>query len=449
MPKKQPRNSFYFFMLDFKEEQRKKGIQYANMAEIANAAGPLWREAPQSVRVKFEAIAKEEKEKRNIPLQKFTSTGVPLSEIERQNRELQEAAEAEKQDINDLIKLKCFNKAIYWEDFYLMDVNYYCKVDSTYLIGEFAVLRFNLRDGIKEQYHKNINPGHIPTGYASDVKHGSQELGLEMPDEDPQKRTDYIHILAYIIDYLHQHNQEDRPNSQRPDMKNFPPIFTVPEKVEAVQDFIIQLCNKASEDDSLFRVYRLDTLLFTLVNGLASSKEMMLPKESLAMGHLKQDGFKYTPGLGCQHHEDLDKSTECAKSRVTRWAYSVLDLALPRTDVEPAPGKHVPHDYNIEGILQFKEQRKVRAGPSVASPSAGPSCSSTANTSLNDSTASTSFTRALRTHTPLRKPNMDFASKLRVAPEITEQDFKPITSRRTGRGRGDLAGSFNNMNISK
>lgn len=42
MPKKQPRNAFYFFMLDFKEEQRKKSIVYANMVEVANAAGPAW-----------------------------------------------------------------------------------------------------------------------------------------------------------------------------------------------------------------------------------------------------------------------------------------------------------------------------------------------------------------------------------------------------------------------
>lgn len=42
MPKKAARNSFYYFMVDFKEEQRKKGIVYANMAEVANAAGPAW-----------------------------------------------------------------------------------------------------------------------------------------------------------------------------------------------------------------------------------------------------------------------------------------------------------------------------------------------------------------------------------------------------------------------
>lgn len=43
MPKKQPRNSFYFYMVDFREQQKKKGINYETMAEVAEAAGPLWR----------------------------------------------------------------------------------------------------------------------------------------------------------------------------------------------------------------------------------------------------------------------------------------------------------------------------------------------------------------------------------------------------------------------
>lgn len=43
MPKKPPRNAFYFYMIDFKEEQRKKGIHYANMKEVADAAGPAWQ----------------------------------------------------------------------------------------------------------------------------------------------------------------------------------------------------------------------------------------------------------------------------------------------------------------------------------------------------------------------------------------------------------------------
>lgn len=42
-----------------------------------------------------------------------------------------------------------------------MDVNYYCLAGSEYVIAEFTILRFNLADGIKDDYHEIINPGKI------------------------------------------------------------------------------------------------------------------------------------------------------------------------------------------------------------------------------------------------------------------------------------------------
>lgn len=77
-----------------------------------------------------------------------------------------------------------------------------------------------------------IQSGQIPVGYASDVKQGSIDLGLEMPDGTSPK-SDYMQILANIIDYLKQKD---------PSAKGLPPLYTLPEKVLAVQDFINQLC---------------------------------------------------------------------------------------------------------------------------------------------------------------------------------------------------------------
>lgn len=42
-----------------------------------------------------------------------------------------------------------------------MDVNSYCKIEQNYIVGEFTLLRFNVKDGIKETYHEIINPGKI------------------------------------------------------------------------------------------------------------------------------------------------------------------------------------------------------------------------------------------------------------------------------------------------
>ncbi|CAG9788401.1 unnamed protein product [Diatraea saccharalis] len=90
---------------------------------------------------------------------KFTSTGVSFAEIDRREKELKEAQENGRQDIKNIVKLKSFNGDIINEDFYLIDVNYFCKAGNEYIIAESTVLRFNLKDGIKDQYHEIINPG--------------------------------------------------------------------------------------------------------------------------------------------------------------------------------------------------------------------------------------------------------------------------------------------------
>ncbi|KAJ0176264.1 hypothetical protein K1T71_008438 [Dendrolimus kikuchii] len=362
MPKKAPRNAFYFYMLDFKEEQRLKGIHYANMKEVADAANPSWQKSPPSVRTKYEAKAKAEKQKTNTPNQKYTSTGISFAEIDQMERELKEAEYNEREDIKNLVKFGKFNQTTLDLDFYLMDVNYSSKFGSDYLIGEMTLLRFSLRDGIKDYYPEEINP---------------VQLGLVLPFIG--ERTVYPLLLF---------------------------------KVLPIQNFIMQLCRNAGEDDSLFRVYKLDFLFFTLINGIRTKEDEGFPKESLALVQLKKDVFKYTPRLGCKHHEEIDKSVMCTSSRTKRWAYTVLDSCCPLIDVQVQPGKHVPHDYDMESIMLFKEQRKVSATPYLEVIQ-GPSSSSTMSqvSSYSDAAAAGSShegpKKEKRVHVPLRMPRTD------------------------------------------
>ncbi|XP_046968070.1 protein maelstrom homolog [Vanessa cardui] len=442
MPKKPPRNAFYFYMLDFKEEQRKKGVNYKNLAEVAEAAGPSWRDAPPSIRSKFEGIAKKEKQKFNIPDTKFTSTGIPLSVIEQAERDVREAEEIERKDIKNLVNLRAFNNSIKTLDIYLMDVNYYCKAGSDYIIGESTLLRFNIQDGIKDTYHEIINPRDIPLGYTSEVKIGSQTYGLEMPD-DSAPRSNYMQILANIIDYLKQVDHR---------AKVLPPIFTMPDKVEPVQNFIHQMCRRAGEDEALFRIYKFDILFFTIMNALKTQPDEGFPKESLALLQLKKDSFKYTPGIACEHHERSDMSVECSQSRAKRWAYTALDSCCPAADVPARAAAHVPPDYDLDSIHVFKEQKKVRHAPSVAGyAQAMSSCNSSMtsdsffDTTINSSVDSTK--KEKRVHVPLRMPKADYSQAIRVAPELTEADF-PSLGQRPGRGRG-LGGSFSKLKLDK
>ncbi|CAH0625288.1 unnamed protein product [Chrysodeixis includens] len=445
MPKKPPRNAFYFFMQDFRKQQREKGINYETLADVSKAADPVWRTAPPSVRAQFDEIAKGARNNRGAPLQKFASTGVPLAAIQQQHQELQDAIQYEIQDITNMIKTKVINHTITEVDFYIMDINAFCKTTDHYVIGEFTVLRFNLRYGFRDFYHELVNPGRIPVGYASDIKLGSQELGLKMPDDDCEK-SNYMQILANIIDYL---KQEDH------NAKSLPPLFTMPDKVAPVQDFILQMCAKAREDEFLFRVYKLDTMFFQLINQIRTHKHEGFPKESLALVQLKKDPFKYTPGLACEFHEESDKSVECTLARTKRWAYTVLDSCCPVAGIDVTPGNHVPADYDVECILKYKDMKSTNA---VYAPGVHDSFNTTGNDSMLEKSTAwsnvgessySSERKEKRTYAPLRMPQADYSKNMRPAPELTDEDEFPSLGG-AGRGRGaGLARSLGKMNIGK
>lgn len=439
MPKKVVRNAFYFYMMDFKEEQRKKGIIYANMKEVADAAGPLWPNVSASVRNKYESKANVEKQKMNVPQHKYTSTGISLAVIEQQQKELQKAEAMERKDIQNLVKLKTINNEIIEQDFFLMDVNEYCQVGKQYIIGEITILRFTLQDGIKDYYHERINPGYIPAGYASDMKLACQTLGLMMPDDED--KTNYMDILANIIDYLKTSSKGARQLSA---------IFTMPDKVQPLQDFIYQLCSRASEDESLFRVYNLSTLFFTLINAIKTNETEGFPKESIALMQLKKDTFRYSPGLECKDHSD-NKPVECTLSRVKRWAFCIMDFCCPIMGLNLIPGKHVPHDFDIESVITYKDQKNVRVAPSVAKPDVMPSSSSSVVSEAFEASSSFSSTvegqqKEKRVHQPLRMPVVNYSDMVRQGIDMKETAFLSVTG--AGRGRS-LAGSFNKLQINK
>ncbi|XP_068631257.1 protein maelstrom homolog [Battus philenor] len=440
MPKKPPKNAFYFYMLDFKQQEKEKGIEYENLAKVAIAADPSWKQASPAVRAKFEEMARKAKQKLGVPEKKYTSTGISFAEIEQREMEIQNAQQAEIEDIKNMVALSCIQGNILTEDFYVMDVNYYCKTSTQYVIGESTVLRFNIKDGIKDNYHEIINPGSIPLGYAYDVKQGCMELGLDMPDENVP-RSNYMQILANIIDYLKQKNTNSNV---------LPPIFTMPNMVLPVKDFFLQMCNRAAEDETLFRIYRLDTLFYNLINIIKTRGNEGFPKESLALSQLKKDLFKYTPGLGCEHHEEADKSINCTLAKVKRMTFTILDSCCPIAGIDLVPGQHLPLDFDMDGIITIKEKKKGRIPPSIASFAEPPPCNSSM---INDSDSSlksgiSEVKREKRVHQPLRLPKTDYSQIIRPAPELTESNFPTLSAGR-GRGRGSLSSSFNKLRFDK
>lgn len=88
------------------------------------------------------------------------------------------------------------------------------------------------------------------------MKLGSEELGLDIHDENVP-RSNYMQILANIVDYLKL--QDHKTNV-------LPPIFALPEKVPQVQNFILQMCQRAGEILSLYETDLLFKFKFLYCN---------------------------------------------------------------------------------------------------------------------------------------------------------------------------------------
>lgn len=405
-------------MQDYKEQQRQKGINFNN-AQAAEVAGPIWADMPPPARYKYEEQARKLKQATNVPEMKFTSQGVSIAEIQAQEAERRRAEETEIKEIRNIVKLAAFNNAVQKRNFFLMDLNSFCQVKGRYIVGEVTLLQFNLAEGIRNDYHEVVNPDCVPVGYGSDIKVACEEFGLEYPDSD-KPPSNYMHMLAIIIDFLRDQNPDDKAV--------LPPIFTIPERVEAVNDFIFQLCNIAGADDRLFRVYRIDRLFFELINAIKAHDDEGFPRESLALIQLRKDTFKYNPGLACDMHEAGDKAVECSMSRTKRWVFTILDHCCPVVNIELIPGRHIPLDYDMDKINKYKSETVEKIHNTVAA-------LRQMDCSLNDSnsTAKMSSTLDSSWHTvesgskkrnvgeapmQIRRPNLDYSQAIRQPPGI-------------------------------
>ncbi|XP_023951235.2 protein maelstrom homolog [Bicyclus anynana] len=410
MPKPKP-NAYYYFMIDFREEQRKVyNIVYRNMQEVNEAAAAHWKAAAPAVRNKYETKAKIEKQKFSGPQHKYTTDGRTYAEIEQEKNEKIEAEEIERADIMNMIQ--CGREELKDKEFILMDVNVLCAVHKVCLIGECALLKFSIKKGIEACHNIVINAVPIPIGYTSDVKISCQELGLNMPDET-LARPNYMEYLATIIDFINK----DRSN-------NLPPIFTLEDKVAPVMSFISQMCRKAGEDECLFRVYKLETLFFQMGNCL---KPGSFPKESLVRTMFQKDSFSSTPDICCEHHDGHEREEQCTAARTKRWAYTVLDCCCPWGDVVMEANKHAPANYDLEGISAFQEEKQIRNAPSVAA-----ACVSGLNLGAKPSRPVVNkdddgFTQVTyKKHTALRLPTGNFGNVAPEAPDIDEEGTTPF-----------------------
>lgn len=93
MPKKQVRNGYYYFMLEYKSREERAGRRFHNgMADVATLASDEWKALAPEVKEYYNNYAKDMKkgvvrgDAQANPENKFNAQGKSFAQIDRENK---------------------------------------------------------------------------------------------------------------------------------------------------------------------------------------------------------------------------------------------------------------------------------------------------------------------------------------------------------------------------
>lgn len=129
------------------------------------------------------------------------------------------------------------------------------------------------------------------------------------------------------------------------------PILVIEEEMEMVERIVQDMCEKAEIDYDGMRLLPL-TYFFQKLRESVDLHYLETKTTftfAIAQSHLERDQYQYHVGNGCRLHESEDVNIHCALSKVTRWAYYILDQTMDLIGVEKMPGFHFPKECVIDG----------------------------------------------------------------------------------------------------
>lgn len=344
--KKVVRNSYYFFMVEYKQKEEAKGRIFPNgLKDVAVAADPEWKKLNPEERKRYETMAKQWKVDQRQTADKYTTLGTRYQAVDEKLRREEEEKKIMDQTIETEIASLQSKRALMEKKFYVIHVNYYCQLDAgngVFIPAEISVVEFSLGSGVIREYHTFVKAS-IPSGYRYAAMSHSDETH-EIPVDFDKGEKNPLKILHDIKSFLMQ-GQKSRV---------VPPLYTMPDNrnlnnsYEAVKSTLKCLCEAsvAEEDDGIFRVFQLGKLLFELQRACRAydprASTIPEPLQTLAEADLEMDHFNYCRGIACEFHENIDRTLYCSLSIVKRWVYIMCDHCCQSLNIPLILGKHCP-----------------------------------------------------------------------------------------------------------
>uniref|UniRef100_A0A336KZF2 CSON001911 protein n=1 Tax=Culicoides sonorensis TaxID=179676 RepID=A0A336KZF2_CULSO len=338
MPKKQPKNAYFFFMLEYKRVEEARGRRFpGGLKEVSHAASSTWKEMSPSQRERFELLAKIEKQKDRKHGERYTSQGRPISEVRREEEEKRAKEEAQKQAVVKLIQDAVRHNKLDTNPFYILSFNYFLKEPNNlkYYPCELGIVRFSIANGITKKYHSLINPGTLPLGYRWEITdHHNKTHKLPIPPH-ALGEEEYEKVLQDMLELFCE---------ERSAVEEVFPILVLESEMHMAECILNEFLDKAELEYDAIQILPLTYFFHKL---RVAVDKIYLETESqfsfaIAMSHLERDQYQYYQGNGCKFHEKDDVNIHCALSRPTRNAYYIIDQTISLIGGKKKVGYHYP-----------------------------------------------------------------------------------------------------------
>ncbi|EDS30325.1 maelstrom [Culex quinquefasciatus] len=343
MPKKNKpaaKGPFYFFMMEFKEQEEAAGYRFSGLAEVTEKAGPHWEKLAPHEREPYNQRAKQNKanpKEAGGYGERYTAQGKPFSQVQAEAAKRRQLEEQIQKRIVEMIQTASANNALGELEVYFVSCNYFCvSLSGEYVPAELAIIKYSLNDGVMDSLNVLINPTDLPLGMALDAKtHSSSTHQLPVPP-DALGEANYEKILRQILKFFKNTSGS----------KVVPPIFTWNKDIPMVDSILRGILEATDLDYVKFSILPLIDFFYNLK--LATEDYGLdiktFPSIHLAKALLEKDVYAYTAGIACDVHEQLNNQVACALSRVVRWAYVISDSCCLDVGIEMEKGRHLPHN---------------------------------------------------------------------------------------------------------
>jgi len=354
---KKPKNEktpFYFFMMEKKAEWEEAGewSPKSSVEDLVHAVFPLWKSMkeidPKFMEPYVELHRVWKREKVRDLKHKYDSLGRSLADVEkeiaRHRKKIYDMELEVEETVLQSRESSCVGSSLY----YVASFNYLCKTDEGFYIPcEASVVEFNLERGITGCWHKFLSPlDSIPEGYQYKCIRFARDTHNLCKNFEGYE-TDYSKILKELETFI----------SKGKTSRKLPPIYVMPDHVEAAECITQFIMDKAGEPNSLsLRVFTLPLLLFHLHNACPCYP---WPTECLADYAMEKDLYSYHHYIGCEFHEALQNSTHCTLSKAKRLVFTVCGECCPLLEIELVPGFHEPPDQDASSPISLAVKKEM------------------------------------------------------------------------------------------